>query len=319
MALTSTASLSRRSFWSFIFLLISTAVATASLGGGLIDLAVGLYVLLLIVIRDFSERTWSELKNSVGPHLDGIVGDLDERAEAARWMSNRLRTGQQIWCSLLGGLFACALAVLTIAATSGHLAWEAPFVLAVTATGVLGGNVLYWLDGGAQWLWRFRELKSIRLRTVPENDPAMQGCRRLLKHVIKRVTIGVLLCQAPLLALDALHPTNKFLVIETMVIGALCAVALVAITVGPALCLGHIKFVDQQNKVKHLQNELDALQITGSELLERRCQLESATSAILARPRHKVDVPAMLTVASTIVAVFVPFLVSVMLELPTIL
>ena len=141
----------------------------------------------------------------------------------------------------------------------------------------------------------------------------------LLMHVMIRVSVGLLLCQMPLLALDSARPKSTFLKIETVTIGLLCTVTLIAITLGPALCLGHIKFVDPLNKVRELWREFYSLDLTDSERLARRCQVEQAATAILSRRRHKIDVAALLTVASTLGAVCVPYVVSVALEVPKLL
>ena len=287
--------------------------------GGRADADVALYALLLLALQAFSKTTWRELTDNVASHLDGIVTDLDERARAAKWMAARLRRRPQYGWSSVGGILACALAVLAARAAGSQLAWEAPFVLAVTATGFLGANVVYWLLAGAYWLWRFRTLDSLRLRTVPADEPAIEGCRTLLMHVMIRVSVGLLLCQMPLLALDSARPKSTFLKIETVTIGLLCTVTLIAITLGPALCLGHIKFVDQLNKVRELWREFYSLDLTDSERLERRCQVEQAATAILSRRRHKIDVAALLTVASTLGTVCVPYIVSVALEVPKLL
>ncbi len=310
-----------RQRWCLIvaFLTVSALCCAAFGQGGLPDLDAPIYACLLLALVGFAEVTWKQFSERVAPNLDHIVRRPAERALAAGWMRSRLRRWAQYRWSIGGGLASAAFAVFAARAGNTNVLWDLPFIVMVATAGFFGGNAVYWLLSGADWLRKFRSLDSLRLTSIPDSDPAIVECRSLLMWVMFRVAAGLFLCEVPLLALDSTGRNSQFLIVATVGIGLLCAGTLIAVTVGPALYLGSVLRVDQLNECAELRSDFEGLELSGAEHVRLYCKVTATTNDILSRPRHKIDFPVFLTVISTFAAVVIPYVLGVLLKLPHLL
>lgn len=307
-----------RQRWCLIvaFLTLSALCCAVFGHGGLPDIDAPIYACLLLALVSFAEVTWKQFSERVAPHLDYIVRRPAERSLAAGWMRSRLRRPVQYAWSIAGGLASATFAVFAARAGNTSVLWDLPFIIMVTTAGFFGGNIVYWLLSAADWLRRFRSLRSLRLISVPDSDPAIVECRSLLMWVMFRVSAGLFLCEVPLLALDSVGRNSQFLLVATVGVGLLCAGTLIAVTVGPALYLGSVLRVDQLNECEELRSTFEGLELSGAERVRLYCEVTATINAILGRPRHKVDFPVFLTVISTFAAVIVPYVLGAVLKLP---
>jgi hypothetical protein len=307
----------RKRCYLIVALLTAGAVGCAWLGGGgLPDWDGIIYAGLLVALIRFPELTWREFQERVAPHLDEIVRSPSERGMAAESMRQLLKHSRQCWSSVVAAGASCTFAVLAARAGNSDLVWDLPFITMVTVAGFLGGNTVYWLLAAADWLRRFRSLKSLRLTSIPDIDPGIVECRALLRSVMFRVAAGLFLCEVPLLVLDTTGRESEFLLVATGGIALLCTGTLLAVTIGPALYLGRVLRVDQLNECQELNLAFQRLVVPESERLWMRFGLIETTNAIMARPVHKVDFPVFLTVATSLAAVVLPYIIAVLLELP---
>ena len=189
-----------RVLWWEAGLLIALSCAVIWLGGrtpGWTVVSAPAFLVLIALMMSWSRRTWRELRK-LAPALDAIVTDPAERARIAGRLHRRLRWPLQLVVVLLGIIVGLVIGVLAAEATGSAPDRDLSFVVLDGVTFGLGANVLFWLVMVVAWFGCLSRLESIDLGRAPESNAAIRGCTKLVRAVRRRLALGLVFAQIPL-------------------------------------------------------------------------------------------------------------------------